>query len=340
MGHFELYDDLIVRYLAGEITSEEESTLINLINSSDEFAEHFLVMKKIWEVTENPEEYSEEDISSHYEKVIGNIKRLRYRNFFFKSARYFQKATAILFIPLIIALGFLLKKSSSAESQFIPVSQEIIAIHGTRVHTFLPDSTEVWLNGGSSLTYSQDRPDGRRIVDLKGEVFFNVAHDATHPFVVYTRNLSVEAIGTEFNVCSYPTDSLTTVTLNDGSILVTDSLSQSVLNPGQMIVYNENIKCGRIYLGNTEKNTLWRHGCLAFKNEPLCNVYKRLGQIYGMTFKVDPKLQNVLFYATFDDASLEQIMQLIKKSTSLEYISSESDESSDNKNVIHVKPRS
>lgn len=346
MGHFELYDDyddyddLIVRYLAAETTSEEESTLINLIKSSDEFAEHFLVIKKIWELAENPDEYSEEDISSHYEEVMGRIKKLRYRNFFYKSARYFQKATAILFIPLILALGFLLKSPSSGGTQFMPISQEIIAMHGTRIHTFLPDSTEVWLNGGSSLIYSQESPDGRRIIDLKGEVFFNVAHDADHPFVVNTRNLSVEAIGTEFNVCSYPTDSLTSVTLTDGSVLVSDTLTQSVLTPGQMVVYNNNIRRGKLYLGNTDKMTSWREGRLVFKNEPLCNVYKRLGQIYGIRFEVDPKLQEVMFYATFEDASLEQILQLIKKSTSLEYSSDNNNKSISNNSIIHVKIKS
>ena len=205
------------------------------------------------------------------------------------------------------------------------------------MHTLLPDSTESWMNGGSRLLYTQTDTDNRRLVELTGEVFFKVAHDSAHPFMVHTENVDVEALGTEFNVCSYATDSLTTVTLTDGSVKVTDMASVSVLSPGQTIIYNENLKSGRLYLGNTDKNTSWRHGRLVFKNEPLINVYKRIGQIYGLQFEVDPKLQNVLFYATFEDASLEQILQLIRKSTSLRYLPAESIDGMSAKYIIRVK---
>lgn len=340
MEHSEYYDDLIVRYLAQETTRQEEQELFSLIRTSDEFAEHFLIMKNIWEQTGNPDEYSARKLSEDLDKVDARIRRLRYRNFFTVAFRYFQKAAAILIIPLIALTAVLLKGSFSKQNSFIPETREITAMPGSRMYTLLPDSTEVWINGGTSVRYSRTNAEGRRIVDIEGEAFFKVAHDANHPFVVNSRNLSVEALGTEFNVCSYPSDSLTTVTLTEGSVLITDSLSQSVLAPGQMIIYNENLKCGRLFLGNTEKNTLWRHGRLVFKNEPLCNVYKRLGQIYGMKFEVDPKLRDVLFYATFEDASLEQIMQLIKKSTSLEYVSDDSRKAAGDKYIIRVKPRS
>lgn len=338
MEHSEYYDDLIVRYLARETTPQEEQELYSHIRTSDEFAEHFLIMKNIWEQAENPDAYPEREVADDFSKVEARIRRLRYRDWALTAFKYFQRAAAILVLPLIALSAFLLRDSSSTHDSFIPVSQEITTMPGSRMHAFLPDGTEIWINGGSTLRYNQAQADSHRMVEISGEAFFKVAHDTDHPFVVNTRYVSVEAIGTEFNVCSYATDSLTTVTLTDGSVLVTDSLSQSVLTPGQMIIYNENLKCGRLFLGNTEKNTLWRHGRLVFKNEPLCNVYKRLGQIYGMKFEVDPKLRDVLFYATFEDASLEQIMQLIKKSTSLEYTSADNDPGDEY--IIHVKARS
>lgn len=343
MENSKFYDDLdclIVRHLAGEATSQEEQLLFSHIRTSDEFAEHFINMKNVWEQTASPDEYSKEEISCHYEKVLKRIKKTRYRNLYSKAVHSFQKVAALLFLPLTIALAILLKNSAADSPRFIPISQEITTIFGTRVHSFLPDSTEIWLNGGSSLLYTQASPESKRIVKLLGEAYFNVAHDVNHPFVVQTENLSVEAVGTEFNICSYATDSLTSVTLTDGSVLVSDTLTQSVLTPGQMIIYNNNIKSGKLYLGNTDKMTSWREGRLVFKNEPLCNVYKRIGQIYGIRFEVDPQLQEVMFYATFEDASLEQILQLIKKSTSLEYSSDNSNMSISNNSIIHVKIKS
>lgn len=340
MEHSEIYDDLddlIVRYLAGETTSQEELLLFSHIRTSDEFAKHFIILKNVWEQSASQDEYSNEEISRHYEKVLDRIRKTRFHNLYSKAARSFQKVAAILLLPLTIALAILLKHSATDSPRFVPISQEITTMSGARVHSFLPDSTEIWLNGGSSLLYTQVTPESKRIVKLIGEAYFKVAHDANHPFVVQTDNLSIEAIGTEFNICSYATDSLTSVTLTDGSVLVTDILTQSVLTPGQMVIYNKNIKTSKLYLGNTDNMTTWREGRLVFRNEPLRNVYKRLGQIYGMRFEVDPQLQDVMLYATFEDASLEQIMQLIKKSTSLVYSSDNSNESISNNSIIYVK---
>ncbi|MBD5366485.1 MAG: DUF4974 domain-containing protein [Bacteroides sp.] len=332
----EFNDDLIVRYLAGEVTEQEKQLLISRIGSSAEVAEHFLVMKNIWEQTDNGAHNHVGMVSDGFDKVTARIKKNQkhYRLSLF--ARRFQQAAAVMLLPLI-AVSVYLATTSTPERPLVPVTQELTTMPGTRMHTLLPDSTEIWMNGGSRLLYTQTDTDNRRLVELTGEVFFKVAHDSAHPFMVHTENVDVEALGTEFNVCSYATDSLTTVTLTDGSVKVTDMASVSVLSPGQTIIYNENLKSGRLYLGNTDKNTSWRHGRLVFKNEPLINVYKRIGQIYGLKFEVDPKLQNVLFYATFEDASLEQILQLIRKSTSLRYLPAESIDGMSAKYIIRVK---
>ncbi|MBD5233976.1 MAG: DUF4974 domain-containing protein [Bacteroidales bacterium] len=340
MDNSEFFEDLIVRYLAGEATPDDEKVLFALLKDSEENARHFLVMKNIWEQAGNPLENTDSVLADDFRKVESRIKRETLQQRFATFGAYFRNTAAILILPLIAASVFLFTYAGSQKAKFVPVSHEIYTMPGTRVHTLLPDSTEVWINGGSTLLYSRANPDDSRNIHIEGEAYFKVAHDTEHPFVVNTGKITVEAVGTEFNVCSYASDTLTTVTLTDGSVLVTDSLSKALLTPGQVIVYNDNIKRSRLYLGNTDKNVQWRTGNLVFKNEPLCNVYKRLGQIYGIKFDVDAKLHDVLFYATFENASLEQVMQLIQKSTSLEYASSYSNEDGTVKHTIHVKAKS
>ncbi len=91
-----------------------------------------------------------------------------------------------------------------------------------------------------------------------------------------------------------------------------------------------------LYLGNTEKIVSWKEGNLAFHNEMLKNVYKRIGQIFDVQFDVDKRLQNVILYATFENASLDQILSLIQKSTPLIYSIYEDSEDGTSKKRIKV----
>ena len=65
-------------------------------------------------------------------------------------------------------------------------------------------------------------------MQLEGEAYFEVAKDKDKPFIVKTKEQSIEALGTKFNVSAYPTDSLLTTTLLEGSVLLT---TQNLLHP-------------------------------------------------------------------------------------------------------------
>ncbi len=336
MDQKELFDDLIVKYLAGETSDEEAAMLTREIAESDDLANHFLAMKNVWDNAVSPNYVNDLKVTQNYGKVMRVIKQSQRQQRISNLWHYFQRVAAALFLPLIaVTVYMFISGRQPKERELIAVTQEIVSMPGTRIHSLLPDSSEVWLNGGSSITYTQSTESGRSIT-LNGEAYFKVAKDMAHPFVVCAGDVRVLATGTEFNVCSYEPDSLTTITLTEGSVQVTDPINTISMTPGQMIVYNENLGYSQLYLGNIDKNLSWRHGRLVFKNETLANVFKRIGQIYGLTFEVDPKLCDILFFATFEDVSLEQAMMLIRKSTALEY---DAAQASDNRSVIRVKAR-
>ncbi len=336
MENIELFDDLIVKYLAGEASDEEVVFLTQEISESEELAAHFMAMKNVWDTAVSPDCFDDEKVTRDYEKVLEVINQDARHQRMIDLSRLFQRVAAVLFLPLLALTVYLLVGGGHPEvNRFVELSQDLTTMPGTRMHTILPDSSEVWINGGSNIVYSQTS-DGYRNINLNGEAFFKVAHDSEHPFIVKAGSVNVEATGTEFNVCSYPTDSLVTVTLTEGSVMVTEPYATTDMAPGQMIVYNKSTDQSRLYLGNTDKNIAWRHGRLVFKNETLGNVFKRLGQIYGLKFEVDPKLCDILFFATFEDVSLEQALMLIRKSTALEYDATQAAGSSA---VIRVKSR-
>ena len=96
--------------------------------------------------------------------------------------------------------------------------QELPTPRGGEFRNTLEDSTEVWLNADSRLTYPETFDGSQRRVTLEGEAYFKVAKDATKPFVVVSGSQEVRVYGTEFNVCAYSDEKDIRTTLVEGSI--------------------------------------------------------------------------------------------------------------------------
>ena len=72
----------------------------------------------------------------------------------------------------------------------------------TIMHVAMPDGSDIWLTPGSTLCYDETFHTDERRVHLDGEAYFDVEHDAKHPFDVVTPNLRVRVLGTVFSVVS------------------------------------------------------------------------------------------------------------------------------------------
>lgn len=84
----------------------------------------------------------------------------------------------------------------------------------------LSDGTKVFLNADSELKYPVEFSDGKRIVDLKGEAYFEVHKDSLRPFVVRVNGAEVTVLGTSFNVNTYGDDGQIYTTLVNGAVRV------------------------------------------------------------------------------------------------------------------------
>ena len=140
-----------------------------------------------------------------------------------------------------------LNEHSDTALQGIKISGGIIAYEGnklidTQIHEIriprkgsyqlvLPDGTKVWLNAESSISYPANFITGKRRVSVSGETYFEVAKDPQHPFIANAGNISVEALGTAFNINEFERK----VTLTHGSIKVANNEHVAILQPGQQI---------------------------------------------------------------------------------------------------------
>ncbi|TJZ60009.1 DUF4974 domain-containing protein [Sphingobacterium olei] len=107
---------------------------------------------------------------------------------------------------------------------------------GGQYRLVLTDGTKVYLNAASSINYPTAFTEIVREVEITGEVYFEVAHDARKPFRVKTGKQMVEVLGTHFNVNAYPKMGLVKTTLLEGSVAVTTAGKTKILKPGQQAI--------------------------------------------------------------------------------------------------------
>lgn len=101
----------------------------------------------------------------------------------------------------------------------------------------LPDGTTVVLNASSKLDYP-DSFDGLSVreVSLSGEGYFDVAHDASKPFIIHTGKLKTTVLGTAFNIRAYPSSDSITVTVTRGKVMVQQAnKTLAILTPAQQL---------------------------------------------------------------------------------------------------------
>ncbi|MDP4252281.1 MAG: FecR domain-containing protein [Bacteroidota bacterium] len=104
---------------------------------------------------------------------------------------------------------------------------------GGQYQLLLPDGTRVWLDAASSIRYPTVFAGNTREVEVTGQVYFEVVHNASHPFSVLAGGVEISDIGTYFNVNTYADEPSEKITLVQGRIAVKDKETEWILKPGE-----------------------------------------------------------------------------------------------------------
>src|SRR5690606_14528239 len=124
---------------------------------------------------------------------------------------------------------------------------KITTPRGGQYQLTLADGSRVWLNAASSITFPTLFSGNDREVNITGEVYFEVAHDAKMPFRVVVNNMEVQVLGTRFNVNAYEGEEAIKTTLLEGSVEVSEGKESVLIKPGeQSTVFPDNRNNGKI----------------------------------------------------------------------------------------------
>lgn len=186
---------------------------------------------------------------------------------------------------------------------------------GTKAVT-LPDGSEVYLNSQSSISYPKQFIGKERVVELSGEAYLKVSHNASMPFVVRHGKVTTRVLGTEFNIKSRA-GSDTHVTLVSGKVEVTFCGVTKTLIPDQDACIGSN---GIVVTSvNPLQFTGWHCGVVYFDDASLKEVMDDIGERYGLdVLFCDKSLSEQRFHCMYSvNDSLDHVLDIIKSSSDL-----------------------
>ncbi|MBL4678007.1 MAG: FecR family protein [Mucilaginibacter sp.] len=191
----------------------------------------------------------------------------------------------------------LLVYQATATKDELPISYNTLETpKGRQYAVILPDGTKAWLNAASSLKYPTAFRGSERVVELTGEAWFSVKHDASQPFKVKTQNQTVEDIGTEFNINAYSDEAAVRTTLLEGSASVSIAQQSITLKPGQQTLLKDNhLTPGP---ANTEQASAWRNGYFVFESESIQPIMRKIARWYNVEIVYQGEAPEDQFWGT------------------------------------------
>lgn len=156
----------------------------------------------------------------------------------------------------------------------------------------LPDGSFVFLNASSTLTYPTRFIGNERKVSLKGEAYFEIAHNSAMPFKVESQGQVVEVLGTHFNIMAYENEPYKT-TLVEGSVKIWGANTAKLLQPGQQaLLTGQDLT---VKTADIEEALAWKNGYFKF-SENLKNIMKKISRWYDIEIVyIDEVDQNMEF---------------------------------------------
>ncbi len=273
-----------------------------------------------WEEFEVADDVPKKDLSKVYDRLKNQILLEQTKNITLQRRIIlsYSKIAAILLLPLFIYTAYsLINKYGSKDIAWA----EIYSPSGARIQFHLPDGTMGWLNSNTKLKYPLNFKEDRHL-ELSGEAYFEVAHNKKSPFVVTTSNFDIKVVGTIFSVSAIEDEKTTEVVLQEGKVIVENpgiSLN-TTMNPDQKLVFDNLTKRYVTSETNAKQMNAWKDGLLVFRNEPLSEVFRRLGRWYNVKITVkDDQMNQFKYRATFHDEPIEEVIRLISLTAPIDF---------------------
>ena len=312
--------EIIDKVRDNEPLSETEADLLLSWLFSEKGREEFgLEVEKRWGPDEDGEIQYAKILEQVHRRIDNRPKAVKLAR---RPVRGYLRYAAVVAVAVLLGTGAYTFGRLTGEGRGEDVlagayeTVEFYNPRGMRAVVVLPDSSRVTLNADSRISYPRRFTWQAREVKLEGEAYFEVAKDKLRPFTVEAGDTKVTALGTEFNLRSYPGDPDTETTLVEGSVRVEAGGERSILEPGYKLRYDPSSGQADISEVNPDASTGWMDGKLYFEAMTFERIASVLERKYSVNIRItDPLLAAKSFDGKFEHGEgLDQILNVISLS--------------------------
>lgn len=351
------YKILTHSFLSNSISDEEVNILIEWLKSSDENKKQFLDYKRIYFLSLNADVvskfekekieawdrlYSEINLEDSAEEDTGARRTVLFKQIMKIAAMF------ILFFGMGSLFTYFIFPSKLNGITTPKIVHEVVIPKGSKGEVILPDGTKVWLNANSKLKYDGEYGITNRNVSLQGEGYFKVKKNPSLIFAVFASGMKVKALGTTFNVKSYPDEKYFSTTLVEGSVKIEGKNIDCKLKPNQIFTCNKVLdiqtdesnkiidQAGESKVDEpikveaenpnilsdikVEVYTSWKDDQWIINSESLSDIVVLLERKFNVSVDIKSKeLLNYKFSGTFKKETLEQILNVIRLTAPMKY---------------------
>lgn len=289
-------NELFSKYIGNSLNEKEETEFFSALDNPKNKEQFENLFEALWETEwqANDKRLDKQSLA----RINRTLKKLPRR----KHHPYLPWLAAAC-VSLLLTATYVLHQFYSRQGETVSVlAQNYLE------YVSLPDGTLVILKKGSQLRYNTSFAE-KRTLQLEGEAFFDVVQDVNHPFLVQTRYLTTQVLGTAFSINTFGNNEQ--VILLRGKVRVASPNGSAILTTNRQAIYVNN-KLRDLPI-NAADATAWSSDSFHIENQPLLHLTNLLGTRFGkeIIFK-EEKMKDYLITTTFSmKDSFKSIMDVV-----------------------------
>jgi ferric-dicitrate binding protein FerR (iron transport regulator) len=281
-------DELLIKFLLKETTAEENQQVQDWLAASEENAAYFAQFARIWNESATLSDLTAVNEEAAWQRFKNRVAQKEAP----APVTKLKPNTVWLRIAAVVALCF---GAWLAYQQFSNQYTQL-ASNGAVLNKALPDGSALVLNKNTRLSYATSFAGNRKVKLISGEVFFDVAHDLSHPFVITMDDVEVQVIGTSFNIKR--SHNKIEVIVESGIVKVRRDSQAINLVKGESILLTANAKEMVKKPTPDELYNYYRSQLFVASNTPLPKLASVLSEAYNVNITLAPNVQGMRISTT------------------------------------------
>lgn len=317
---------LIDNFLRGVATKAEQSLLLVWRGARAEHEKYFEQVQRIYQLTNKKNEEFVPNTNAAWQRMQARIAESegQERKISKPKPKVIQLNPWIkVAASILITVGLSVWAFNSWKQRSAMVE---VASGQERKMIYLPDSSQVWLQANTKVSYASDFNDNNRKVTLDGEAFFEVKKKNGMPFKVLGNRTVTEVLGTSFLVKAYKKSAAEEIEVVTGKVSfssLADKSESVILLPGNAAIYKDGEPMEKRNM-ETKNSMFLKTARLSFNDERLSVIIAVLQEDYKEKILLQhTAIGDCRFTGTFEKSSLEEILKVLALAVNVQVSKSE-----------------